>query len=72
MDRMRDLLRSGRARLAIFTEAHGQDQLVVNPPLRDWILRNCREAAAFGDYRIYRYSEGSDAGLGPNPADRLP
>lgn len=72
MEQMRDLLRSGRARLAIFTEAHGQDQLVVNPPLRDWILRNCLLTAAFGDYRIYRYSEGSDAGLAPHAEDRLP
>lgn len=57
MGRMRDLLSSGRASLAIFTEAHGQDQLAMNPPLRDWVLQNCRVAAAFGDYRIYRCGE---------------
>lgn len=48
-----DLTASGVAKLAIFTEGRGQDQLVVNPPLRDWITGNCRLLASFGDYRLY-------------------
>jgi len=54
-EELRDLLRSGHAKLAVFTEAHGQDQLIVNPALHDWINQNCQQLAAFGDYRIYRY-----------------
>lgn len=66
MARMRELLRSGRARLVIFTVAHGQDQLmVVNPPLRDWVVQNCRPVAASGDYRIFEYSGDSAAQLAP-------
>jgi hypothetical protein len=51
--RLMELMVSGTAKLAIFTENHGQDQLIMNPPLRDWVTRNCRLLACFGDYRIY-------------------
>jgi hypothetical protein len=51
--RLKELMDSGSAKLAIFTENHGQDQLIMNPPLRDWAWRNCRLEACFGDYRIY-------------------
>lgn len=64
---MQDLLRSGRAKFAIFTEEHGQDQLVMNPPLRDWVLQNCRLTASFGNYRIYQYASDQRQPI-PQPA----
>ena len=44
---------SGRIRYAVFTEAHGQDQLAVNPELERWVRDNCRLVRAIGDYRVF-------------------
>ncbi len=51
--KIKDMLASGAAKLAIFTEGRGQDQLVVNPRLRDWITSSCSLLASFDHYRVY-------------------
>lgn len=48
-----DWAASGRAKLSIFTEGRGQDQLVINPLLRDWFTGRCRLLGSFGNYRVY-------------------
>ena len=40
-------------RIFVFTNRHGQDQLVVNPALRDWIERNTHREIDVGDYSVY-------------------
>lgn len=56
VDEIMSLMRSGRAVYAVFTEGRGQDQLILEPRLRDWVLANCRLVASFGNYRIYHFS----------------
>jgi hypothetical protein len=47
------LLVARKVRYAVFTEAIGEDQLVMNTNLRDWISHNCRLVRSIGNYRIY-------------------
>jgi hypothetical protein len=47
------LLVARKIRYAVFTETIGEDQLVVNTNLRDWIEHNCRLVRSIGNYRIY-------------------
>jgi hypothetical protein len=58
---LRKLALSNDAKLLIFTESRGQDQLIVNAPLRDWVTSSCRLLASFENYRIY--GECSDRSL---------
>jgi len=37
----------------VFTERIGQDQLIMNRSLADWIARNTKRTAEFGNYVIY-------------------
>ncbi len=46
-------LLSGKVRLAVFTEQIGEDQLIMNPMLLEWVKRNCRLVKSIGNYRIY-------------------
>jgi hypothetical protein len=39
---------------AVFTEARGQDQLIMKPSLQRWIEDNTVLVRSFGNYRIYR------------------
>ena len=48
------ILASGKVKLAVFTEGTGQDQIAVNPPLKQWVDSHCVVVAAFGNYRIYK------------------
>lgn len=54
-DRLIHSIADGTVRYAIFTEAHGQDQLVINPRVRTWVLDNCTLVRSIGDYRVYQY-----------------
>ena len=44
----------GRFAYIVFTEGRGQDQLVVNPSLRQWVLDRCTVVRSFGNYLIYK------------------
>lgn len=57
-----DYIRSGKCRYAVFTENHGQDQLIMNPVLQRWIGGNCRIVRSFGDYRVYDCGTAGPAG----------
>lgn len=61
---------SGAATLAVFTEGRGQDELVINPPLRLWVEQHCTQVASFGNYRIYRltFSPATDSQSGDREA----
>lgn len=50
-------IESGRVSYVVFTEGRGQDQLRMNPVLRDWIRDNCTLVRSFGDYRVYMFNE---------------
>ncbi len=52
-DRFIRLMTSRTIRYAAFTEDLGEDQLVMNPRLQDWIMKNCRLVKSIGNYRIY-------------------
>lgn len=58
-ERLINVIRSGRAKYAVFTEGVGEDQLWVNPKVRKWVLENCNLIAEFGNYRIYQYESKS-------------
>ena len=47
-------IRSGAAALAVFTEERGQDQLVVNPALKQEVESQTCLVYIAGNYRIYR------------------
>ncbi len=47
-------IETGKIAYAVFTEDRGQDQLIVNPAFRSWILANCRLVRSIGNYRIYK------------------
>lgn len=53
-----EALRSKKVRYAVFTEARGQDQLIVNAPLRSWIEGGCTLDRSFGNYRVYDCANG--------------
>jgi hypothetical protein len=55
-------MESRRVRIMVFTEGLGQDQLVVQPFLHDWVQRNTRLVTSFGNYRVY-----SPRDLAPQP-----
>ena len=38
----------------VFTEGRGQDQLIVNPSLRQWVLDQATLVRSFGNYRVYQ------------------
>jgi hypothetical protein len=40
----------------VFTDGIGEDQLAVNPALKQWVEDHTRLVASFGNYRIYRRS----------------
>ena len=44
---------SKKIKLAIFTEQIGEDQLIVNAPLRDWVGAHCELVRSIGNYRVY-------------------
>lgn len=52
--RMLALIGGGTATYAVFTEGRGQDQLLMNPRVQQWVLKNCVLVASFGNYRIYQ------------------
>jgi hypothetical protein len=49
-----DKMRSGAVALLVFTEEHGQDQLIVNPALKREVERYSCLIFRVGNYRIYR------------------
>ena len=51
------VIASGKVAFAVFTEGKGQDQLMMNPALRQWIAEHCKLARSFGNYRIYQLAE---------------
>lgn len=51
---LRQAIGSGRIKYSVFTEDRGQDQLIVNPELREWVLKHCTLVRSFGNYRIYQ------------------
>ncbi len=38
----------------VFTEQRGQDELILNKVLTDWIAQNTKRTAQFGNYVIHR------------------
>jgi hypothetical protein len=54
---LRQAIGSGRIKYSVFTEDRGQDQLIVNPELRQWVLKHCTLVRSFGNYRIYQLTE---------------
>jgi hypothetical protein len=42
----------------VFTESRGQDQLIVNPRLNQWIAQHCTLVRSFGNYRVYKRTRG--------------
>jgi hypothetical protein len=52
-DKFIGLMTSRTIRYAVFTENLGEDQLVMNARLQDWIARNCRVVKSIGNYRVY-------------------
>jgi hypothetical protein len=51
---LRQAIGSGRIQYSVFTEDRGQDQLIVNPALRQWVFDHCKLVRSFGNYRIYQ------------------
>jgi hypothetical protein len=57
----------GNIKYVVFTEGRGQDQLMMNPTLQDWIATHCNVIASFGNYRIYQYAETTVRASAPLP-----
>ncbi len=49
-----DIMGSGTIAYMVFTEERGQDQLIINPQVRQWVLEHCTLIRSFGNYRIYQ------------------
>jgi hypothetical protein len=52
--RLVEAIASGKAAYAVFTEGHGEDQLIVNPSMLHWVAEHCELVRSFGNYRIYK------------------
>jgi hypothetical protein len=50
---MEERLNRLKVSVFVFTETHGQDQLVISKDLAQWIAANTQKIKEFGDYRIY-------------------
>ncbi len=49
---------SEKVRFAVFTEQIGEDQLMMNAPLMQWVTSKCRLVRSIGNYRIYETPVG--------------
>lgn len=57
-----DLMEKRQARFAVFTEGRGQDQLIMNKKLLDWVEDHCILVRSLGNYRIYELAHESPQG----------
>jgi hypothetical protein len=55
----------GTVKLLVFTEGIGQDQLNVNPALREWVASHAMLVARYGHYRVYRPVRGGQEPASP-------
>jgi hypothetical protein len=53
LDVMEQRIKHLNVSVFVFTENRGQDQLISNKALSEWIEANTRKVGTFGDYRIY-------------------
>jgi hypothetical protein len=58
--RLQEFVASGRAEYVIFTEGHGQDQLIANPAMKEWAEVNLTLVRSIGHYRIYQLKKPND------------